>query len=83
MPEAKATEQAVRDAFRDQAKSCDGLGSPFTARLCRLIADRLKADTPVGARVLGWQGDPSGEKHLIGRADFHGRWVEWTGWQHA
>ncbi|WP_455270137.1 DUF2332 domain-containing protein [Rhizobium herbae] len=23
---------------------------------------------------------PSGEKHLIGRADFHGRWVEWTGW---
>lgn len=23
---------------------------------------------------------PSGEKHLIGRADFHGRWVEWIGW---
>ncbi|OOG72491.1 hypothetical protein B0E45_08550 [Sinorhizobium sp. A49] len=59
MSEAKATEQAVRDAFRDQAKSCDGLGSPFTARLCRLIADRLKADTPVGVRVLGWQGDPT------------------------
>lgn len=59
MPEAKATEQAVRDAFRDQAKSCDGLGSPFTARLCRLIADRLKSDTLVGARVLGWEGDPT------------------------
>jgi hypothetical protein len=23
---------------------------------------------------------PSGEKHLIGHADFHGRWVEWIGW---
>lgn len=23
---------------------------------------------------------PSGQKHLIGRADFHGRWVEWFGW---
>jgi hypothetical protein len=23
---------------------------------------------------------PEGEDRLIGRADFHGRWVRWTGW---
>lgn len=30
--------------------------------------------------ALALQIWPSGEKHLIGRADFHGRWVEWFGW---
>ncbi len=50
---------AVRNAFRHQAEACAELGSPFTARLCTLAAERLAAGTPVADRVLGWPGDPS------------------------
>jgi hypothetical protein len=49
---------ALTDAFRAQARACRDLGSPFTARLCDLIADRLPADTPVGAHIAAWSGDP-------------------------
>ncbi|TJZ94161.1 DUF2332 domain-containing protein [Paracoccus gahaiensis] len=50
----------VRDAFRDQARACAGLGSPLTAALCRSLPDRLKAvGGPLAARVLDWPGDPS------------------------
>lgn len=52
------TEAAVRDAFRQQAAVCRGLDSPFTARVCDLIAERLTDAGPVGQRVLGWPGDP-------------------------
>ena len=48
---------SVRAAFRDQAAHCAGMGSPFTARLCTLIADRLEPGTPVADRVLDWPGD--------------------------
>lgn len=48
----------LADAFRAQARACRDLGSPFTARLCNLIADRLSADTPVGAHITAWPGDP-------------------------
>ena len=44
--------------MRRQAEACARLGSPFTARLLRLVADRLDPATPVSARVLGWPGDP-------------------------
>jgi len=52
----------VATAFRQQARACGNLGSPFTARLCDLIADRLSTDNPVGAHIAGWPGDlgPSG-----------------------
>lgn len=46
-------------AFEDQAKSCAALGSAFTARLLRAAALALDRKQPVGARVLGWTGDPS------------------------
>jgi hypothetical protein len=52
------TPHAVRDAFRRQARSCARLGSPLTARLCVLSADRLAPGTPVGDAVLLWRGDP-------------------------
>ena len=52
------TEAAVRDAFRQQAEVCRGLDSPFTARVCDLIAERLDRTTTVGRRVLDWAGDP-------------------------
>ncbi len=49
----------VRNAFLQQAAACDALGSPFTARLCRLFAERLQPGQAVADRILGWQGDPA------------------------
>ncbi|OIP82018.1 MAG: hypothetical protein AUK37_09685 [Rhodobacterales bacterium CG2_30_65_12] len=45
------------DAFRDQARSNRGLGSPFTAMLLKLMADRLGPGTPVTDRMLAWRGE--------------------------
>lgn len=44
--------------FGKQAEACDALGSPFTARLCRLLPGLLDAATETGRRVLAWPGDP-------------------------
>ena len=49
---------AVREAFREQARWCERLGSPFTAGLCSALAECLDPGTAVGARILGWNGDP-------------------------
>ncbi len=50
----------IRESFRRQARACTDLGSPFTARLCTLAAERLTDETPVGAKILGWPGNPDG-----------------------
>lgn len=47
----------LRDALRDQARACASLGSPFTARLLALAADRLTAGAAVADRMLAWPGD--------------------------
>lgn len=44
--------------FEKQAQACEALGSPFTARLCRLLAALLDGGTATGRRVLAWEGDP-------------------------
>ncbi len=49
----------VLDVFRAQATACAALGSPFNARLMTLCAEHLTTDSPVGAHVLNWNGDPS------------------------
>jgi len=59
MPEEPATDETVRLAFEKQASACSSLGSPFTARLCALAAERLTATSPVGEKTLSWRGDPS------------------------
>ena len=51
------TSKTVREAFRFQANPCRDLGSPFTARICELMAERLSAKDEIGERVLGWPGD--------------------------
>jgi hypothetical protein len=53
----------IRDAFREQARACAGLGSPFMERLMSLCADRLAAGSAVADRVLNWPGNfgPSGD----------------------
>ncbi|CCV04396.1 conserved hypothetical protein [Mesorhizobium metallidurans STM 2683] len=50
-------ERDIRDHFLAQAKACDGLGSPFTAKLCRALAKVLDANTRTGQAVLAWPGD--------------------------
>ena len=51
--------ESVRQAFLDQAKSCDALGSPFTARVCRLHGERLEPDNRVAEHILNWPGNPT------------------------
>ncbi|MGV2129333.1 DUF2332 domain-containing protein [Agrobacterium vitis] len=51
------TIDSLRHALTDQARSCDILGSPFTARLCRLAAERLTPESAIGARLIDWPGD--------------------------
>ena len=62
---AFATEAArgdvVREAFREQARWCERLGSPFTARLCSVLAEILDPGDAIGARVLAWPGDPGSD----------------------
>lgn len=55
----------VRDSFRVQADACQALGSPFTARILRLLADGLALGTPVADRILNWRGDPSGRADAL------------------
>lgn len=43
--------------FEKQADSCDRLGSPFTASLCRLLIELIDEKTATGRRVLNWPGD--------------------------
>lgn len=48
----------VLQQFESQALACDELGSPFNARLCRLLARRLNPASRFGSRILDWPGDP-------------------------
>jgi hypothetical protein len=41
-----------------QAEWCRKLGSPFTALLCDLVANRLDGSTTAGRAVLDWPGNP-------------------------
>ncbi len=50
---------AIREVFREQARSCAKMGSPFTARVCALLAERMAVGGAVADRVLGWPGDAS------------------------
>jgi hypothetical protein len=46
----------IADHFEHQAKACDALGSPFTARLCRLLIHIVDDTTATGRRIAGWPG---------------------------
>jgi hypothetical protein len=43
--------------FELQARACDGLGSPFTAQLCRLLVKILDDKTATGRKTIAWPGD--------------------------
>jgi hypothetical protein len=55
----------VRQAFRDQARACEALGSPLMARLMAGLADHLGPGNPVSDQVLGWSGDPSSKADSV------------------
>lgn len=48
----------IGEHFLKQAEACESLGSPFTARLCRLLNDLLDESTETGRRVSTWPGKP-------------------------
>lgn len=50
--------QSVREHFELQAQSCDQMGSPFTARICRMGIELLDEQSESGRKILNWQGDP-------------------------
>ncbi len=50
---------AVREAFLTQAGFCERLGSPFTALLCRVLADGVDSANELERSILAWRGDPS------------------------
>ena len=56
-----STGDSIRDDFARQALACELLGSPFNARVCRLLGERLDDTSSFGARVLGWQGHPQND----------------------
>lgn len=47
----------LAESFAGQAVHCDALGSPFTARLCTLLASRDWPDGALRDRVFAWPGD--------------------------
>src|SRR5262245_5915954 len=49
----------VRQAFRDQARYCLRLGSPFTAAICETLAETLSMGDAAGREILSWPGDPA------------------------
>jgi len=48
----------IGEHFHRQAEACDMLGSPFTALVCRLLADRLEADSLFATGIGDWKGNP-------------------------
>jgi hypothetical protein len=56
---------AVRQAFRQQAKACAALGSPLMHRLMSGLADRLAPGDPVADRILAWPGDASAKADSV------------------
>ena len=48
---------ALLEHFEQQAKACGSLGSPFTARVCRLLPTLLDDSSATGQRVVEWPGN--------------------------
>jgi hypothetical protein len=60
-----APESPFRAHAHWQAHWCTALGSPFTALLCTLVADRLDPATPFGRRLDGWPGSPQDDALML------------------
>jgi hypothetical protein len=54
-----ASEGNNRGAFRIQEHYCRRMDAPIYADICVALADGLTRNSPVGARVLDWEGEPT------------------------
>jgi hypothetical protein len=62
----------VLKSFEKQATACHKLGSPFTAEVCAILAERLDETSRFGRRILRWQGNPIADAlALRAAAGFH------------
>ncbi|MGL4490644.1 MAG: DUF2332 domain-containing protein [Rhizobiaceae bacterium] len=52
------TSSHIHEHLEKQASSCEAMGSPFTAAICRALAVCLDQSTRTGRYVLNWPGDP-------------------------
>ncbi|WP_300513329.1 DUF2332 family protein [Aliiroseovarius sp.] len=48
---------SLTEALTEQAMNNEALGSPFTARVLRLLADRIQPGMPLTDRMFAWEGD--------------------------
>jgi hypothetical protein len=62
---SSAPESPFRAHARWQARWCTALGSPFTALLATLVADRLDPATPLARRLDSWPGDPTDDALML------------------
>ncbi|MFN7400292.1 MAG: DUF2332 domain-containing protein [Sandaracinobacter sp.] len=60
-----APESPFREHARWQAHWCTALGSPFTALLCTLVADRLDPAIPLARRLDAWPGNPQDDALML------------------
>lgn len=58
-------ESAVRASFAQQSIWCERLGSPFTARLAKMLGERLDRGTAIGRRILDWPGEPEATRDAL------------------
>jgi hypothetical protein len=58
-------EGAVREAFARQAGWCRNLGSPLTALIEQLAAERLDRSTKLGRRILDWPAQPGAAVDML------------------
>jgi hypothetical protein len=48
----------LQEAFRQQARDCRRLGSPFNALVCEVLAQHLDGSTRFGRIIDAWEGRP-------------------------
>jgi len=61
VPGMDSNGDALVDAFREQVRWCDQLGSPFTARLLEWLVDDWRAGGPLRGLLPGWTAGPPGQ----------------------
>lgn len=55
----------LAEAFEVQSQACAALDSPFMARLCHLIGERLARGPDLNNRLFDWQGDIGPRGHSV------------------
>jgi len=68
--------QREGDRLIDEAGQKAGTDAP----ICRLAMEADEQTPGAGLTLTIW---PAGETRHVGRADFHGRWIDWQGWKNT